>query len=210
MMYSVSKTRPFLIRSERQLGTLAAAARQEIVDVLEQMGTVSVAELAAALGRPADALYFHLRALTHTGLVRKTGHRTRSGRTEALYCTVKPEVQLSYRPRNAANRRAVSAIVASMLRLANRDCQRSFQGGRVAVSGAHRELWAWRKVGRLSRATLAQLNHLIQELADDVSSSRGRGRLYGVTVILTPLDHRNKVDAQPNPKEKSARGRKKR
>jgi len=209
-MYSVPKTRPFLIRGETQLAALAAAARQEIVDVLEQMGTVSVAELAAALGRPADALYFHLRALTRAGLVRNAGHRAQSGRTEALYRTVKPELQLGYQPRNAANRLAVSAIVASMLRLANRDFQRSFQGGRVVVSGAHRELWAWRKVGRLSHATLAQLNHRIQELAQDVSASRGRGRLYGVTVILTPLDHRNKVDALPRPKRKTTRGRKKR
>ena len=126
------------------------------------------------------------------------------------FLLVKPELQLGYQPRNAANRRAVSAIVASMLRLANRDFQRSFHGGRVVVSGAHRELWAWRKVGRLSHATLAQLNHRIQELAQDVSASRGRGGLYGVTAILTPLDHRNKVDALSTPKRKITQGRKKR
>jgi DNA-binding transcriptional ArsR family regulator len=209
-MYSVPKARPFLIRGETQLAALAAAARQEIVDVLEQMGAVSVAELAAALGRPADALYFHLRVLARAGLVRHAGYRSRRGGKEALYCTIAPELQLGYQPWSAANRRAVSAIVASMLRLANRDFQRSFQGGRVVVSGAHRELWAWRKVGRLSHATLAQLNHRIQELAQDVSASRGRGRLYGVTVILTPLDHRNKVDALSKPKGKTTRGRKKR
>jgi len=209
-MYSVAKSPPYLIRGETQLRALTAAARQEIVDVLEQMGTISVAELAVALGRPADSLYFHLRALVRAGLVRHAGHRERSGRREALYRTVKPELQLGYQPRNATNRREVSAIVASMLRLANRDFRRSFQGGRVVVSGAHRELWAWRKVGRLSHATLAQLNHRIQELAQDVSASRGRGRLYGVTVILTPLDHRNKVDALPKQKGKTTRGRKKR
>jgi hypothetical protein len=60
----VKNTPPHLVRSGKQLAALAAAARQEIVDVLEQMDTVSVAALAAALGRPADALYFHLRALT--------------------------------------------------------------------------------------------------------------------------------------------------
>jgi DNA-binding transcriptional ArsR family regulator len=186
----VSKTRPHVIRNKKQLSVLAAAARQEIVDVLEQMGTVSVAELAAALGRPADGLYFHLRALTRAGLVRSGGHRRQSGRTEALYRTVEPELQLGYEPRNPANRRAISAIVASMLRLANRDFRRSFQRGQVIVSGVHRELWAWRKVGRLSRAELARLTHRIQELAKAVSAPRGEGRLYGVTVILTPLDHR--------------------
>ena len=48
----------YLIRSEKQLAALTAATRQELVDVLERLGTVSVRELAAALGRPADALNF--------------------------------------------------------------------------------------------------------------------------------------------------------
>jgi len=198
-----------VICGKKQLTCLAAAARQEIFDVLEQMGTVSVAELAAVLGRPADGLYFHLRALTRAGLVRKAAQRTRAGRTEMLYCTVKPEVQLGYEPQNSANRHAVSAIVASMLRLANRDFRRSLQGGQVVVSGAQRELWAWRKVGRLSRGEVARLNHRIRELAKAVSVPRGDGRLYGVTVILTPLDHRNGGSSRALRTQRSARGRQK-
>jgi len=180
-----------LVRRITQLKALAAAARQEIVDVLEQMGTVTVAELADALGRPADALYFHLRTLVRVGLVRRAGYRARPGGKEALYRTVSPALQLCYEPRNAGNRDAVSRIVASMLRLANRDFQRSFRPGRVVVSGAHRELWAWRKVGRLSLEQVGRLNQRVQGLAEEVSATRGDGRLYAVTLILTPLDHRN-------------------
>jgi|SRR5215471_1410072 len=198
-------SRPHVIRSAKQLAALTAAARQEIVDALEQLGTVSVAELAGALGRPADGLYFHLRALTRAGLVRTEGQRTRSGRTEALYRTVKPELKLGYEPRDPTNRRAISGIVASMLRLASRDFRRSFQSGRVAVSGTRRELWAWRKVGRLSRSELARLTLRIQELAKAVSVPRGKGRLYGVTVILTPLDHRNGGTLRTTRTRRSAR-----
>jgi DNA-binding transcriptional ArsR family regulator len=205
----MAKVQPHLIRSEKQMAALAAAARQEIVDVLEQMGTVSVAELAAALGRPADALYFHLRALTSVGLVRNAGYRVRPGGKEALYRTVAPELRLKYEPRNAANRKAVSAIVASMLRLAIRDFRRSFQRGNVLVFGAHRELWSLRKVGRLSRPQLALLNHRIKRLVQEVSAPRRHGRLYAVTVILTPLDHRNKVDGLAKPKQRTTQGRKK-
>jgi len=154
--------------------------------VLEQMGTVSVAELAAALGRPADSLYFHLRMLTRIGLVRNAGCRARPGGKEALYHTAAPELRVQYEARDAANRKAVSAIAASMLRLAIRDFRRSFQRRNVLVSGAYRELWSLRKVGRLSRAQLAQLNHRIRGLVQEVSSPRGHGRLYAVTVILTP------------------------
>ena len=95
----MAKIGKHLIRSEKQLATLVAAARQEIVDVLAELGAVSVAELATALGRPADALYFHLRALTRAGLVQKAGYRSRPrGKEakrqrgkEALYRTAAPD-----------------------------------------------------------------------------------------------------------------------
>jgi|ERR1017187_7652657 predicted transcriptional regulator len=59
----------YVVRNEKQLAALASSARPEIVDVLSQMGTVSVAELASALGRPADSLYYHLKVLKEIGLV---------------------------------------------------------------------------------------------------------------------------------------------
>jgi DNA-binding transcriptional ArsR family regulator len=189
----VNKASSHLINSRKQLEALAAAARQEIVGVLEQMGTVSVAELAAALGRPADALYFHLRALTRAGLVQNAGYRSQSGRKEAIYRTIARELRLLYQPEDAANRTAISSIVASMLRLGMRDFSRSFQPGNVVVSGSRRELWALRKVGRLSPGQLAAVNRGINRLVDEVKvPAGGDGRLYAVTVLLTPLDHRNK------------------
>jgi len=175
---------------------LVAAPRQEIVDVLEQLGTVSVAELAATLGRPADALYFHLRALTRAGLVVRCGSRARPGGSEALYRTVAPELRLQYEPDVAANREAVSAIVASMLRLATRDFTRALRRGGVVVDGPGRELSAVRKVGRLSAAQIARLNRGIATLVREVSASRGRGRLYAVTLTVTPLDHRNDANGR--------------
>jgi len=180
------------IRTEKQLAALTSAARQEIVDVLAEMGTVSVAEIAATLGRPADALYFHLRALKKAGLVRQAGYRSRAGRKEMLFRTVAPELRLHYDARSDANRRAVSAIVSSMLRLGIRDFRRAFQQTDVIVSGAQRELWALRKTGRLSLAEIAGVNRSIERLTHAVSKPHGRGRLYGITVLLTPLDHRRR------------------
>jgi DNA-binding transcriptional ArsR family regulator len=190
----MAKIGKHLIRSEKQLATLVAAARQEIVDVLAELGAVSVAELATALGRPADALYFHLRALTRAGLVRKAGYRSRPRGKEVLYRAAAPDLQLHYEPRKASNRKAVSAIVASMLRLANRDFRGAFRRTTVTVSGPYRELWGLRKAGRLSRSRLAEVNRSISRLVNTVSGSGRRGRLYAITVVLTPLDHRNIVD----------------
>ena len=203
----MSRTRSYLVRSEKQLAALTAAARQEVVDVLEQLGTVSIGELAAALGRPADALYFHIRALTRVGLVRRTGFRSRPGgrgrNKEALYCTVAPELKLHYEPHKASNRKAVSAIVSSMLRLAMRDFRGAFQRDTVVVRGPRRELWGLRKVGRLSQAGLAEVNRRIKGLERAVSAPGKRGRLYAITVVLTPLDHRNKIESADKRKTKT-------
>jgi predicted transcriptional regulator len=201
------KKRPVhIIRGGKELAALTAAARQEIIDVLEQMGTVSVAELAKALGRAPDALYFHLHALTRAGLVRNAGSRSRGGRTEALYCTTAPELKLQYEPENEANRNAVSSIVASMLRLTMRDFRRSFRPGNVCVSGPGRELWAARKVGRPSRTQLSALNTGIAGLLHGLAAKGApNGRLYAVTVVLTPIDHRGTGRKGPAQKQTSKR-----
>lgn len=179
-----------VIRRDDQLAVLACAARQEIVDVLAAMGTVSVAELAAVLGRPADAQYFHLRALQRTGLVRHVGYRYRKGRKEALFRAVAPELRLHYEPRKESNRKRVTAIVASMLRLGIRDFRRAFHRPDVNVSGPRRELWALRTTARLSLQEIAQVQRSIVRLKDAFGTPRGQGRLYAITVLLTPLDRR--------------------
>jgi DNA-binding transcriptional ArsR family regulator len=176
-----------VICDKRQMRALAAATRQEIVDVLPRMGTVSVAELAAALGRPADALYFHLRILERVGLIRRAGSRPATRRRETLFRAVGPELSLSYQPGKKGNAREVNAIIASMLRLGIRDFRNAFQDFRSVVSGAHRELWAARRTAWLSRSQIARVNRYIHRLMREMAAPRRDGRLYAVTLVLTPL-----------------------
>jgi len=197
--------RKHIIRSEKQLAVLASAQRQEIVDVLAEMGTVSVADLAATLSRPADALYFHLRALVAAGLVQRAGDRASGTRLETLFRTVAPELLLRYEPRQAANRTAVAAIVRSMLRLGIRDFDRAQRSGDVVVAGPHRELWALRKTGRVSREGMADVNRAIQNLVHAVVQPNGKGRLYAITVVLTPLHRRRRSGARTESQERRGR-----
>jgi hypothetical protein len=195
-----------VIRNEKQLAALTSAARQELLDVLAEMGTVSVAEIATALERPADALYFHIRLLKQVGLVRQVAYRFRNGRKEALFRTVAPELWLDYEQRSQKNRRAINAIISSTLRLGIRDFRRAYQRGDLTVSGARRELWVLRKTARLSPAEIGIVNRSITRLKLAVSKPQGRGRLYGITVLLTPLDRRRR---QSKPKMKPRKARKK-
>jgi DNA-binding transcriptional ArsR family regulator len=185
----------YIIRSKRQMRALAASTRQEILDVLPRMGTVSIAELAAALGRPADSLYYHLRILRSVGLVLSEGYRAINGRREALIRAVAPEMSLCYELGKKGNGSEVNAIIASMLRLGMRDFSSSFKAGQASVSGPERELWALRKVGSLSLAQISAVNRYIEHLMRVMADTNPNGQLYALTVVLTPL-YRKGTDRQ--------------
>jgi predicted transcriptional regulator len=55
------------IAGARQIRALASPIRQDILDALTAIGPCSVSELAAAIGRPADGLYYHIRHLLKAG-----------------------------------------------------------------------------------------------------------------------------------------------
>jgi DNA-binding transcriptional ArsR family regulator len=193
----------FIVHDKKQLTALTSSARQEIVDVLSQMGTVSVGELGATLGRPADALYYHLRVLKQAGLVLSAGYRGQGVHKEELIRTVSSELQLQYQPGKGGNGKQINAIVGSMLRLGIRDFRHAFQSGDARVSGSGRELWALRKTGWLKAEEIANLNQSIEGLAKAVSKPRRQGRLYGITVLLTPLDHRARANSKKSSSRKS-------
>jgi len=185
--------RTYAIRRADQIAALGSAARIEILDILAGLGTSSVANLAAALGRPADALYYHLRLLVRLGLVVPVGRGRGRGREEALYRAVAPRLAVVYAPGDPENARAMTRTAAALLRLGARDFRLAFRPG-VAVSGPHRELWVGRIAARLTPADVARINRLLLESVRILESARAsrRGRLYAWTFLLTPIDRRRK------------------
>ena len=173
-----------------QIRALASPARQEVLDTLQALGRASVPEIAAQLGRPADALYYHVRALAKAGLLREVERRQRGRHVEAVYATPEPEkrLKLDYRAGGAASARAVRGVVASMLRAAGRDFDAAIARRDVAVDGPRRELWAARGKGWLSPRELERVNALLLELATLLSASRSpsRERLYAFQFLLAP------------------------
>lgn len=180
----------YIIRDKRQMRALAASTRQEIVDMLPRLGTVSVAELATALRRPADSLYYHLRILKRVGLVLGAGSHRTNGRREVLFRAVAPEMRLCYELGRNGNGNEVNAIIASMLRLGIRDFRNSFKTGEATVSGPDRELWALRRTAWLSHRQIVKVNRYLHRLMREMAAAEHRGRLYAVTVVLTPLARR--------------------
>jgi DNA-binding transcriptional ArsR family regulator len=116
----------YIIQSKKQMAALKAPTRQEILDVLAPMGDASIAEIAVALGRPADSLYYHMRILQKSGLVLAAGERTTGTHREALFRTPAPDMRLAYEPGPKGNARNVTPIVDAMLRLTARDVVEGF------------------------------------------------------------------------------------
>jgi len=181
-----------VVASKKQLTALTSASRQEILDVLAQMGTVSVAELAATLGRPSDALYYHLRILVRAGLVQNVGNRKAGRRPEALFRAVARDLRIDYDLARRNDEKALAAVAASMLRLGIRDFRRAIRSRAVVVSGEYRELWAARKTGWLKKKDLPDILESMERLSQSVARPCGSGQLYGITILLTPLNRRRK------------------
>ena len=174
----------------RQLGAIVSPVRQELLDVLARLGPVSVAELGATLGRPADGLYYHVRALQRLGLVRSAGTRRSGRREEALFRASASQFAIRYPATAAGRSRAVVPIVSAMLRLGTRDFRRALADERTRFEGPAREVWALRTTGWLTEAQLRRVNGRVRDLAAATTRRDPAGRLYAVTVLLTPLVHR--------------------
>lgn len=205
---------PAVIDSLRQLRALISPARQDLIDTLHALGQASIAELAERLGRPADGLYYHVRALVAAGLVVEVGQRAAGRRDERLYSSLAPDrrLELRYRPTHAASATALRRLVGSMLRTADREFRVGLARPGVVVQGRQRELWAARSRGWLSPAELERVNALLTELGELLmrGPSSARKQLFNLTWLLAPADARparrgGTLSAPRRPKRRSPR-----
>jgi DNA-binding transcriptional ArsR family regulator len=185
------------ISEPAQLRVLASPLRQEILDLIARTGDAQVSEIASLLGRPADSLYYHLRELERVGLVVSSRARANGRRGEMLFRAAHREPTLLHDVSPRGNTPAVASIVASMLRLGIRDFRNASASGGVCTQGSGRELWALRVTGWLDAGQIAGINRRIHGLKDAVGRPRSRGKLYAITILLTPLTHRTRRKRQP-------------
>jgi hypothetical protein len=179
-----------LVEAPAQINALISTTRQEIVDTLQAMTEASVPELARQLARPADALYYHVRALLKAGLLRQVGSRQVGKHVEALYATQEPEkrLKLRYQQGNAAATESLKQLVASMLRASGREFDRAIGEPNCQLEGPQRELWAGRAKGWVSPLDLQRINALLAELTQllFLAPDAKRNRLFSLQFLLAP------------------------
>jgi len=178
----------YTVDSEAPLRALASTVRLDIIDTMLALGKASAPDLARQLGRPADALYYHLRALDRAGLVREVGERKRGRTVEAVYSVRSKRLALSHRPQGRGSREAVQKIVKAMLLTAQREYSAASADANCVVDGPSRELWPSRSMGWLSKRELTRVNSLLSELNVLVSARRSSPdqQLYSLQFLLAP------------------------
>jgi hypothetical protein len=187
------------IADPRQIRALSSSIRQDILDAVAAIGPCSVAELAAALGKPADGLYYHVRRLLDVRLLMEVPADA-NGRTELRLDVAHRSQSLAYRPASRANKAAVLGVVGSMLRSAERTFRRGFRPDVAVVEGPQRNLWAGRARGSLSASELAAVNALLDRLITLMRSGRrDRGGAastdrspYELTFVLAPANRESR------------------
>ncbi|NEX91530.1 helix-turn-helix domain-containing protein [Caulobacter sp. 17J65-9] len=195
---------PFVRRALRepaQIRLLSSAVRQEIVDTLAALGgEASVAAMAEHLGRPADGLYYHLRALLDGGLVEEVP-ASEDERRYRLAGEGDGPIRLAYDLGAEGNRRELGAFARALLQIAAEDFEAALAAPGAVTEGPARELWVSRNKGWLSTDDLEEASRLLERLSELSSQPKGPGRerLMSFAFALAPLS--------PRPRRRGKAGR---
>jgi DNA-binding Lrp family transcriptional regulator len=177
---------------------LLKAARLEIYECLQVAGPLSIAELAARLGRPADSLYYHVRKLRAIGVIEEVelvetadeASLAGRGRPGAVYAVVSKRVDVELDPTSSRSRKAWADGGASVLRLAQRNYARALGSGEVRPEGARRNLLLRRVKVRLDAAQLKEVNQHLDALDELLCghAENTTGELHVITCLMTPIE----------------------
>jgi len=183
-----------MIGAGAALAALVSPVRQEIVDTIEALGgDAAVAQIAAQLGRPADGIYYHVRRLVRSGVLRAS---TGAGDGAATrYRTVAPSgrrVRLQYGRHAPANAATMTRLARGLLRTAERDFAAALRSGAASGDGAQRDLWISRLKGWVGGDELREINRLLVRLGELLQQPRAprRDRLVSLAWVLAPIDER--------------------
>lgn len=204
-----TRTGDFLIADPRQMEELASAVRQDIVDAVVGLGQCTMRELAEALGRPVDGLYYHVRRLVAAGLLAES--RPADGEGEVIVRSLTRGVmRLVYEPPSPRRHDVLRRIVGSLLRSAERDFTDALGSARARTSGRRRNLNASRQRAWLTPTELEEVNVLLQRIQAICARPRDAegAALHSFTFVMAPLEARpaRRGDDAPPPRRRGRGG----
>ena len=158
--------KPYYVETTKQLLAMGTPGREEIVDAVGAIGPCSVPEIARFVGRPRNALYYHIRELRDCGLLIESKVQRDGVKTTSLYDVPGRPVIVRYDLSTPRTRKAVVQIARARFRSGERGFVRACKPSLAVTEGPTRNLWVAHWKGRLNEEHLLEANRLFNELVD--------------------------------------------
>ena len=173
-----------------------APARLELVESMRMIAPCSIAELAAAIDRPADTLYRHIEKLQKIGVVVEAGVRRTGRRFEQVFDLAGDDFRPQFRDSSArtANKmfNETTRSIAKILLRTTRDAAAAEQivYGPVERNASVKFEHAW-----LTPEEFVQLRELFLGIKRfmDARKSRREGRLYLAAFAAVPVHRKRRA-----------------
>ncbi len=186
----------YIIDSLQQIKAICSPIRQEIMDAVIAKGTCSITDIAVELGRPADGLYYHIRALIKENLLEDAGENQDNPRQETLYTLPQKAslIKVNYNHSDAEKIQAIKKMVKSMLKINLQDFENGLKNEHAVFEGELRNIWAGRVKNRLNQNQIKKVNILLNELMNvfKQSTDQSSEELYTMQWVLAPIESRPK------------------
>lgn len=178
-----------LLSSPQQREVLTSPVRIEIIERLQGAGPSSIADVARKMGRSAGSLYHHVSKLLAAGVLVEKGRRRSGRRWEVLYQLAAPHFHMDLDQSSPRSIQCYRRSASALLRLTDRNFADAVESGRAVTSGRYRNLDANLKKARLTKAGLARVNSLLDEIYKVMreEDARGAGQPCALTAVLLPL-----------------------
>lgn len=180
---------------------LSSPMRLELLGLFTDPGPLSIADMAARLGRPATSLYHHVQVLEDAGALRRAGTRPKGKRFETLFEPAENRLELSVDPDDGGNAQLAGRTLAAALRMAERDFFAALDRDDIVTDGPHRNLTGLRAHLRLSPEKLAELNERLRAVEEFLQmgavvddEARPDDLFVSFTFLLAPLRGRRVAD----------------
>jgi len=184
-----SRKNDMRLDNPQQQEVLTSPVRIEIIERMQGVGACSIADIARRMGRSAASLYHHFHKLLVAGVLVEEGRRRAGRRWEALYALAAPRFHMELDQSSQRNVRCYRQSASALLRLTERNFSDAVEFGQVVSTGRQRNLAANLWKARLTKAGLARVNRLLQEIYKVMreEDARGVGHPCALTNVLLPL-----------------------
>lgn len=190
----MSRDALFRIESAEQFEAIGSPVRLEMVEFFGSRGPMSVAEIAEALGRPADGLYHHLRKLEGAGIIREVGTRQRGKQIERVFDVSAEELRVA---EDASQIVRIWRLISSH---AERNLSLAIESGKIHFRGPDRNLAMRIETAQLDKEARGKVLEHLDAIRAIFSEARvePKGEQASLTFAFVPSVGRGREESTPD------------